>query len=466
MQLRDHQIQINSALKAYIKGIIVSPTGSGKTVCFMEDAKRFLSAGKVILVVSPRLLLSQQLMIEFDNYLHDYDFHYREVSSQSQVFRRVGKRVKVQSQYPTTSSSEIYQTYQLSKKHNLPLILFSTYDSLDSIIDANISIDVAYFDEAHNAVRSNYFYSTKKISDKAKNCFFFTATPRYTTSKSKDVSGMNNEDVYGKIIAQVPYNYLVEKGYIVPPYLHSQKSNTCIKDMPQEQIDFDTIRENVSYYEDKFLYTSFHKILYCMKGTKNIKDLLTKTNFQNWATEKEYHVLAVDSKNGGYFDGKYMKKEKFMDLLKKLGESETTKLLVLHYEMISEGIDIKHFTGVCFIRSTANDIFITQTIGRCTRASGTWKKQGVVSIVEHEDDSGEVSELTKQIVLSLLENGVPLDSIYTETSGRGDSEEVIDDIQDIKKIMKEVELDWIHQQLLEEYRQQSVEELMLNLVSA
>jgi superfamily II DNA or RNA helicase len=461
MKLREHQEEIICKLKECIKGIIVSPTGSGKTMSFMEDSKRFLSSGKVILVVSPRLLLSQQLMIEFDTYLHNYDFSYREISSQVQKYQRVRKKLTIQPEFPTTDPTDIFKSYQIASQKNLPLILFSTYNSLDSVIDSGIPIDVAYFDEAHNSTKGNFFPSVKKVSNKAKNCFFFTATPRYSKSGSKTGSGMNNENVYGQIIVTVPYNYLVEKGYIVPPLLHLQKSNTCIKNAHPEQIDFDTIQQNVSYYEENFTDTHAHKILYCMKGTKNIKDLIINTNFQNWATEKGYHVLSVDSSNGGYFDGKYMKKEKFMDLLKKLGEDTNTKLLVLHYEMISEGIDIKQFTGVCFMRSSSNDIFITQTIGRCTRAAGAWKKYGIVSIVQHDDDSDEVSELTKQIIISLLEHGVPLDAIYTEITGRGESEEVIEEIQnDFSKKMKNVELEWSNQILLEDYRNRSVEELM------
>jgi predicted helicase len=198
-----------------------------------------------------------------------------------------------------------------------------------------------------------------------------------------------------------------------------------------------------------------------MKGTKNIKDLLYKTNFQKWASEKGYHILSIDSQNGGYLDGKMMNKEKFMTELKELGSDHDTKLLVFHYEMIAEGIDVKGFTGVCFMRSSLNNIFITQTIGRCIRAAGEWKKYGVVSIVEHEDDTSEVSDLTKQIVVSLLEHGVPLDSIFTEMTGRGESEEVIGDLQNqFAKSVKQIEMNWLHQNLLEEYRDKSVGQLM------
>ena len=464
--LREHQIEVNSSLKVNNKGIISSPTGSGKTRCFMEDSKRFLSAGEVILVVSPRLLLSQQLMSDFDNYLHDYEFHHREICGQGPIYQRVGKKVTIQPKSPTTIPSEIYETYDIAKKHSLPLILFSTYNSLDKVIDSGIPINVAYFDEAHNSTKSNFFPHVKEISKKAENCFFFTATPRYSRSGAKNGPGMHNESVYGKIIAQVSYKYLVDKRYIVPPYLHLQQSTSCIKNTHSEQVDFETIKENVEYYETNFQDAQAHKILYCMKGTKNIKDLISKTNFQQWATEKGYHVLSVDSKNGGYFDGKYMRKEKFMDLLKTHGEDTNIKLLVLHYEMISEGIDIKQFTGVCFMRSNANDIFITQTIGRCTRSSGSWKKYGVVTVVQHADDTEESLAMIKLIINSLLEHGVPLEYIYTETEGRGEYEEVIDDLNNnLEKIKKDLEIEWIHSTFLQEYLQKSLEDNLLCLTT-
>jgi superfamily II DNA or RNA helicase len=467
MKLREQQIEIKSKMIQNTKGIIVSPTGSGKTISMAEDAKRFLLPGNVILVVSPRLMLGQQLFDEFDSYLHNYDFSHREVSSQSFILHRARKEVKVQPKFPTTCPDQIYETYKIAKKHDLPLILFSTYDSLDKVISSGIPITVAYFDESHNAVKNNYFNAVKNTSEKSSNCFFFTATPRYTSSRSSDGRGMNNISVYGEIIANVPFNYLVEKGYIVKPFLHRQKSDSSIKNAHPEQVDFQTVVENVDYYEKTHTYTHAHKILYCMKGTKNIKDLLYKTKFQQWASEKGYHVLSIDSENGGYIDGKKMTKEKFMIKLKELGSNHDTKLLVFHYEMISEGIDVKGFTGVCFMRSSLNDIFITQTIGRCIRAAGEWKKYGVVSIVEHEDDTSEVSDLTKQIIISLLEHGVPLDSIFTEITGRGESEEVIEDIQEqFRKTAKDIEMEWIHENLLEEYRNKSVEELMLDLVPA
>lgn len=457
-ELRDYQIKTNLRMNENKRGVIVFPTGSGKTITFMEHCKNFLSPGNVILVLSPRLLLNQQLLDEFDQHLHHYDFVVREVSSQGKIFKRKNKKMIVQTQKPTTIPSEIVETYRIAKEQNLPLILFSSFDSLDKVIDSNIPISVAYFDEAHNCVKSNYFKEVKKVSEKADYCYFFTATPRYTESRSSNGIGMSNETVYGKIIAQISFKYLLEKGYILPPFLHNQKSKSCIKNAHPEQVDFNTIKENVEYCEQNFSEVPAHKILYCMKGTLNIQNLLINTQFQSWATSKGYRVLSIDSVNGGYVDGKFINKDQFIDELKKFGNDPNTKMLILHYEMISEGIDISGITGVCFLRNITNTTFIAQCIGRCIRPAGEWKKYGLVSIVQHQDDTDETCYLTKKIINSLIENGVPLDAVSSDISGRGVDEEVIEDLREqFERQYKDIELEWHHSQWFAE-----IEEMIRN----
>ena len=49
-----------------IKGQVIVPTGGGKTMCMIIDAQRQFSEGyNTIVVVAPRILLAQQLSIEF-----------------------------------------------------------------------------------------------------------------------------------------------------------------------------------------------------------------------------------------------------------------------------------------------------------------------------------------------------------------------------------------------------------------
>ena len=62
MPIRPHQTTALQAMTDYSKGQIIVPTGGGKTMCMIEDAKR---VSGTIVVVAPRILLAEQLSSEF-----------------------------------------------------------------------------------------------------------------------------------------------------------------------------------------------------------------------------------------------------------------------------------------------------------------------------------------------------------------------------------------------------------------
>ena len=67
MPLRPHQIDALDAMAKNPKGQVIVPTGGGKTMCMIEDAKRVFRTQEVstIVVVAPRILLAEQLCSEF-----------------------------------------------------------------------------------------------------------------------------------------------------------------------------------------------------------------------------------------------------------------------------------------------------------------------------------------------------------------------------------------------------------------
>ena len=54
-------------MQKHNRGQIVIPTGGGKTICMIEDAKQEFTSDnpKTIVVVAPRILLANQLCSEF-----------------------------------------------------------------------------------------------------------------------------------------------------------------------------------------------------------------------------------------------------------------------------------------------------------------------------------------------------------------------------------------------------------------
>ena len=66
IQLPKHQSRVVSSMNQYDKGQVIVPTGGGKTMCMISDAiSQFKQENKTIVVVAPRILLTQQLSEDF-----------------------------------------------------------------------------------------------------------------------------------------------------------------------------------------------------------------------------------------------------------------------------------------------------------------------------------------------------------------------------------------------------------------
>ena len=461
-QLRSHQQQILDALQLNNKGIVTCPTGGGKTFTMITDCRRFLTPGSVVVVVAPQLLLSQQLFTEFDKHLTDVNFMYRQISSEDKTFQRDRAALKFRitpPKSPTTIIEEIRDTYRIAQKAEKPLILFVTYDSLERIVSSMIPVSAVYYDEAHNATSSDHFSAVKYLSNHATNNYFFTATPRYSNSRSVGGPGMDNVSVYGEQIANVQFSELVKQGVIVSPLIHLMKSNANLDTMDEVSVNFKTIKEVVDHYEEKHTHSN-HKILFCAQGTKAINDLLAG-GLQEWASSKGYKVLSIDSINQGYVNGdKKVNKSTFIKTLNELGTDPHEKLIVLHYAMLGEGIDVKAFTGVVFLRNTLSTIFATQSMGRVIRTA-PGKKYGIVTIVQHESNTSESQELIRNIVTQLISQGVPVSEIFTETSGRGKDEEIVEDlgVDELQRRVFDYAIEFQHNNILEELLSTPEEEI-------
>ena len=460
--LRPHQQDILNSLQLNSKGIVSCPTGGGKTFTMITDSRRFMQPGNVIVVVAPQLLLSQQLFTEFDKHLSDVNFMYRQISSEGKTFQRKREPLRFRmtpAKSPTTVVDEIRDTYRIAQKAQKPLLLFVTYDSLERIVSSMIPVSAVYYDEAHNATTLGHFNDVKYLSNHASNNYFFTATPRYTESGSVNGAGMNNKDVYGEIIANIKFKTLVDAGVILNPFIHLLKSDADIDTMDEVSVNLKTIKEVVDHYEAEHTHSN-HKILFCTQGTKAINDLLAG-GLQEWATSRGYKVLSIDSINQGYVNGnKKISKSNFIDTLNKLGSDPNEKLIVLHYAMLGEGIDVKAFTGVVFLRNTLSTIFATQSMGRVIRTA-PGKKYGIVTIVQHESNTNESQELIRNIVTQLISQGVPVSEIFTETSGRGKEDEIVEDLDtdELNRRIADYAIKFEHNNILQELLGMNTEEI-------
>lgn len=341
-QLRPHQQTALDALAQHSKGIVVFPTGGGKTNVGIFDAVRQFEsdAPKTVVVVSPRILLAEQLCSEYLEF----------ITTAAVLHVHTGET----HHFSTTKPAEIHNWSRRSYKHQL---IFTTYHSLHRLQEADIQVDTIYFDEAHNSVQRHFFPAVEHFAAEAERCYFFTATPKYSATVSKP--GMNDTDVYGSIIAKVPAPQLVEGGYIIPPKVITAPMRLSVKGEDIAQRDCEYLLQII---QDN----PVDKILICAKATKHIIGLLSETDFASQLEEAGYSVLHITAKHGAFIDGQKVNREVFFDTLNAWGKDADKKFVVLHHSILAEGINISALEAVVFLRSM-DVVGIGQTVGRTLR---------------------------------------------------------------------------------------------------
>ena len=364
IQLRHHQEKAVSLLREYNRGQVIVPTGGGKTLIAITDAKQQLqdSSPKTIVVVAPRILLAEQLCSEFmevidphnsDPYLHILHVHSGETHYTS-----------------TTNVDKINVYANCARNMGENCIIFTTYHSLHRIMEADIEVYTIYFDEAHNSVQRNFFPATEYFSNEADRCYFFTATPKHSLTINKP--GMNDGAVYGKVLCDIPAPELIDHGIILPPKVVVKRI-----DMPDDS------RNKYEHDCDNLLATldeiDVDKVLICARATKQIVGLASQTKFCNELQSRGYNWMYITSKTGAIINGTKTTRENFFDTLNKWGKDSNCKFVVLHHSILSEGINVKGLEAALFLRNM-DYVGISQTIGRVIRKGDDTKTYGLVVI--------------------------------------------------------------------------------------
>jgi superfamily II DNA or RNA helicase len=342
IQLRPHQQKALDALAKYSKGICVFPTGGGKTNVGIFDALRVFQSEtpKTVVVVAPRILLAEQLSAEYLEF----------VTNAAVMHVHSGET----HHFSSTKLNEIYTWVQNTQGHKL---IFTTYNSLNRLQEAEVDVDTIYFDEAHNSVQRHFFPAVEHFSQEAQRCYFFTATPKYSVTVGKP--GMNDTDIYGQIIAKVPAPELVQGGYIIPPKVVAKQLEMVKKGDDIAQRDRDNLLEVLEE-------NPVNKVLICAKATKHIIGLLSQTDFAQVVAEQGYSVMHITAKHGGFIDGQKVNREVFFDTLNAWGRDPQKKFIVLHHSILAEGINISALEAVVFMRDM-DIVGIGQTVGRTLR---------------------------------------------------------------------------------------------------
>jgi len=384
---RPYQERGDVAMQKHNLGQLIFPTGAGKTLnMIMDSVRQFqLETPQTIVVVSPRILLSEQLSSEFLEHItnaqvlhcHSGEIHHESTTNPGAIRRWV-------------------DTHNSSHK-----LIFTTYNSLQRLVDAEIDVDTIYFDEAHNSVKRNFFPATEHFSANANRCYFFTATRK--TSLTPTRPGMNDSEVYGNIICRVSAPELVAGGYIIAPKIIAKRFQVIDGKQITAECDSSNLLETLDDIDCK-------KILVCVKSSKQLINLVSQTDCISKLQSRGYSYLYITSKTGAVIDGKKVNREVFFDTLNAWGRDSNKKFICFHRSILSEGINVSELEAVVFLRNM-DVIELTQTIGRVLRKGGKDKVWGLCVVPVYSKVGISTEKALQSVVDAVFERGEMVDSV-------------------------------------------------------
>ena len=379
-QLRNHQNTVIDILSKNRKGQVIVPTGGGKTMCMIEDAKK---VSGTIVVVAPRILLAEQLSSEFLEIIDNV----------SVMHVHSGETTH----FSSTKASDVYM-WDLHTRGDK--IIFTTYHSLHRIQESHIHIDTIYFDEAHNGIQKNFIEAVEWFSMCASRCYFFTATPKHSNTPMK--VGMNDWDIFGEVLINVPAPQLVDEGHILPP-------KVIIKDIDVADDSRFSYEKDCDHILDTIDDIDVDKVLICARSTKQIVNLISLSDFAYGLTQREYNWLYITAKTGAVINGKKVDRETFFNTLNTWGKG-SERFVVLHHSILSEGINVSGLEAALFLRSM-DYVGISQTIGRVIRKGDESKTYGLVVVPCYDKVGITTSRKVNAVVDTVFKQGQPAISV-------------------------------------------------------
>lgn len=366
------------------KGIICLPTGVGKTMCataiIANDIVMNPNQFRMYVVNAPRILLTYQLLKDVYGFLVSVGIEARycfvhsggktdesELEDMRNEANIDGHDIPFSEIGSGTSIDGIKDMMGKAKSQDLPIIFFSTYNSADKIEVARQSfkqpISIVLSDEAHYLVQEQFHDILHTLT--TPRSYFFTAT--IINTPSKDGLGMNNEELFGKILYQMIPREAIDLGKMVRPRLHIVKTEGVYTsddyDKSLSKIIYESFHQHREFIKDKME----PKILISVKGTGDIRKFITSEYYKTLRDEEvDIYAIATHEEIGNDINGMKYRRQDFLRKLKSDENDKTKKIIVLHYNTMSEGISINGFTGVMLLR-TLNKSKLLQTFGRGAR---------------------------------------------------------------------------------------------------
>jgi hypothetical protein len=437
------QLKIFNEMQQDKKLQICIPTGGGKNYIMMMDILKHLivTKEKIFAIASHRLMLNNQHMNDMFElfkpmigsigyiFVGSSEFDYTKFMTNPELNKLLFKKGLSYNEIisSVTNKFDLNKAVKSHLDSGRQVVILTTYHSLHTLKD--LTIDSLYCDEAHTLASTEDSAQFRENFESVTTIrkYFLTATPKDVANLQENESTefflMNNKDVFGKRIG-LNFKECVDKGYMVKPVWHVA--------MPSDfdpTLEFKSIPNMVKFITEAFsVHTELLK-KHSSDPSKIAPKILIKCPSVDdmWKIHSAMvgkipgvRICAGASRNESsgfnhFIDNRGIaERSKYLESIQEFKESDMA--IVLHYDTMSEGINVSGFTGVMFLGGKLPTIIKTlQNTGRATRlhpvdrrrfmageiavGDGNWIKQYCFVIIPYWDVESEFTahELAKQI---------------------------------------------------------------------
>jgi predicted helicase len=448
--LKPHQERAVNKAYEYFKhserGKLIMACGTGKTFTSLKIAEKETNGKGNILFLAPSLALVGQTLREWTS---QSDFTINPICVCSDVSISIQKKksddsivddIKYLGFPATTDSTKIKSRV----KENGFNVIFSTYQSIQAVIDTKLEFDLIICDEAHRTTgykekdKAEVLFTKvhNNANIKSKRRLYMTATPRIYKENVKEKAtleeitlfSMDDPNIYGYEIDKISFAEAVEKD-LLSDYrvlIMTMTKDSVAEDIQkaiaqeiQKAIDeekrkstTEKIKQELDKKDIKFEIDDTAKVVGAinalLKKTTDTDDdpapmkkgvvFSATVDNSKFAVKTAFNVVAraigkpiISEHVDGSMNGSV--REKRMEWLKEATNNEETRLLT-NVRCLSEGVDVPSLDAVVFMSTRKSIIDVVQSVGRVMRkAEG--KKYGYVIIpvfVDSDDNPDIVTE--------------------------------------------------------------------------
>lgn len=421
---RHHQIPAIEAVidgfKTVDRGKLIMAPGTGKTYTSMVIAEKMAEEKegpfRVLYLVPSIQLLSQSLRGWTADSKYRGDMDTFAVCSDRKVTKQKGENelddiATIDLGYPATTDYQklLERKKDIDSKDNPSkfLVVFSTYQSIDVIIEAQkngfYEFDLVICDEAHRTtgvteqgkgespfvkVHSDYNIKTAKR-------LYQTATPRVYGEDAKKkademsvvIADMNDIDIYGEEFYRIGFGDAVNKGILtdyrvmvlaVDEESIARQFQDMLADKKTSELNFDDVTKIIGCWNGLIKRKSNSNIISAnpmkraiafagtIKESKLIKEMFSNVVEHYLYESRDYmNPMRIEIEHADGSMNALQKNEKISWL--KSDVPDNTCRILTNARFLTEGVDVPDLDAVMFLKPRKSRIDIAQAVGRVMR---------------------------------------------------------------------------------------------------